>query len=164
MVGQRLKEILPKGGEEQIYGSLGLLLRKWKGSHVVHLYLKWVISGAGGEQDIGKSLSPYRGKYMFRGNYMFRRNSGRAPKELRKHPGRWAAWSRLEQVLWKAVYEWGCVCFSWLVPTYTEQWFSSLFLWIGVLLLLLLCFVCLFVFLLNGSLWLFSCEVLSDSL
>ena len=164
MVGQRLKEILPKGGEEQIYRSLGLLLREWKGSHVVRLNLKWVISGAGGEQDIGKSLSPYRGKYMFRGNYMFRRNSGRAPKELRKHPGRWAAWSRLEQVLWKAVYEWGCVCFSWLVPTYTEQWFSSLFLWIGMLLLLLLCFVCLFVFLLNGSLWLFSCEVLSDSL
>ena len=92
---------------------------------------------------------------------MFRGNSGRAPKELRKHPGRWAAWSRLE---WKAVYEWGCVCFSWSVPTYTEQWFSSLFLWIGMLLLLLLCFVCLFVFLLNVSLWLFSCEVLSDSL
>ena len=45
MVGQRLKEILPAGGEEQIYGSLGLLLREWKGSHVVRLNLKWVISG-----------------------------------------------------------------------------------------------------------------------
>ena len=52
---------------------------------------------------------------------------------------------RLEQVLWKAVYEWGCVCFSWSVPTDTEQWLSSLFLWIGMLLLLLSCFVCLFV-------------------
>ena len=143
MVGQRLKEILPEGGEKQIYGSLGLLLREWKGNHVMRLNLKWVISGgAGGEQDIGKCLSPYRGKHMFRGNYMFRGNSGHAPKELRKQPGRWAAWSLLEQVLWKAVYEWGCVCFSWSVPIYTERWFSSLFLWISMLLLLLLCFVC----------------------
>ena len=39
-----------------------------------------MISGAGGEQDIGKCLSPYRGKYMFRGN------SGRAPKETQETP------------------------------------------------------------------------------
>ena len=58
MVGQRLKEILPEGGEEQIYGSLGLLLREWKGSQVVGLNLKWVISGgAGGEQNIGKWMT-----------------------------------------------------------------------------------------------------------
>ena len=96
MVGQRLKEILPEGGEKQIYGSLGLLLREWKGNHVMRLNLKWVISGgAGGEQDIGKCLSPYRGKHMFRGNYMFRGHSSRAPKEHRKHPGRWAVWSQV---------------------------------------------------------------------
>lgn len=90
MVGQRLKEILPEGGEEQIYGSLGLLLREWKGSQVVGLNLKWVISGgAGGEPNIGKCFSSYGGNYMFRGH------SSRAPKEHRKHPGRWAVWSQV---------------------------------------------------------------------
>ena len=68
---------------------------------------------------------------------------------------------RLEQVLRMAVYEWGCVCFSGLVPTYTVVFFFVSLDWHA--LLLLLYFVCFF-FLLNGSLWLFSFEIVSNSL
>ena len=50
---------------------------------------------------------------------------------------------RLEQVLRMAVYEWGCVCFSGLVPTYTVVFFFVSLDWHA--LLLLLYFVCLFV-------------------